>query len=405
MEKQLFGTVGSEGDQRSLTLCRDASEPATWMIHCFGEKRAPFAVQADATTDGAGRVSLIPRLLFRENDGGAMFVPRLTDDEARRVFSSRAVLQPLDNGYQGHWRDGEGKEEPILMAPLPERSVLAENCATWAQFKEWAMTMRREHGAAIFRGHGNNAFRLKTTLHRAGMQRVDRYCQSMLRDFHSHAEAHLNTRFDLENGADYATVMGLAQHHGLPTPMLDWTDSPYIAAFFAFSDAVDNSASRPDATHIRIYAITREFVESLSPERIVLPRIAPYVANLAISARLNQRLYAQRGRFLVTNVSDLEEHLLEGEKKFALKFLYAADVPISFAAEALEELQFLGLSAASLFPGLDGVSRMLRYQMSFTKPELKAAKLDVASDVSQGAEASQQEQAESSSSPRAGASS
>ena len=37
----------------------------------------------------------------------------------------------------------------------------------------------------------------------------------------------------------------------------DWTLSPYIAAFFAFSDAIESAGTRPDATHVRVFALTR----------------------------------------------------------------------------------------------------------------------------------------------------
>jgi hypothetical protein len=48
--------------------------------------------------------------------------------------------------------------------------------------------------------------------------------------------------------------------------------------------------------------------------------------------------------------------------------LFAADIPMSCAADALQDLAFMGLTAATMFPGLDGVSRMIRHQMFFKSP-------------------------------------
>jgi hypothetical protein len=48
--------------------------------------------------------------------------------------------------------------------------------------------------------------------------------------------------------------------------------------------------------------------------------------------------------------------------------LFAADVPASAAAEALNDLAFMGLTASTLFPGLDGVGRMTKLNMLLDQP-------------------------------------
>jgi hypothetical protein len=180
-------------------------------------------------------------------------------------------------------------------------------------------------------------------------------------------EALLGERIDLNNGDDYSMLFGLAQHHGLPTPLLDLTSSPYVAAFFAFADALESSAVRPDVTHVRVYGFTYELLGGTSTPVVTVPYFKPYVSTLMISPRNNPRLYAQQGQFLVTNVADVESFICDMELKSDRKFFIAADIPVSCAVDALEDLAFMGLTAATMFPGLDGVCRMMKHAMSFKR--------------------------------------
>jgi hypothetical protein len=279
-----------------------------------------------------------------------------------------------DGGLRGQWTGPDAIARSIEFKSMSKGvALVAEECNSWEKFKQWATQSRQNLDAAVYRGHGNRAFQLQTSLHRAGICRLDRYCAETLQQFHAQAEAALDLRLNMNDGGDYAVVLGLGQHHGLPTPLLDWTESPYIAAFFAFADAIESAASRPDATHVRIFALTNTFLNMASPPIVVLPYISPYALALAIPPRHNQRLQAQQGRFLVTNVVDLELYVRGLEAKVGKRLLHAIDVPISAASEALEDLAFMGVTAATMFPGLDGIGRKLRHQMAFVHKPIRDA--------------------------------
>jgi hypothetical protein len=339
------------------------------MVHWYGQGIPNRAVLCDLVEQG-DIIEVTPRWLYYSNDHGGLFLPaKITDEETAEIKTTRASLRRHSNGdLQGEWRNAAGQKGEISFSRFPPSSnpppLNPEQCSSWDEFKVWSSTIRSKNEGSWFRGHGCNSFSLSTTFHRIGRTRLERYCEKELPVFASHAEALLGNRLDLQDANDYAVVLGLARHHGLPTPIMDWTMSPYIAAFFAFSDALDGAGSQT-STHVRILALSGEFIAARSPPTVILPYIRPYFLGITISLIHNPRLQAQQGRFLVTNVRDLEWHVRAAEVLAGKRILFAADVPRSCAVEALEDLSYMGLTAATMFPGLDGVSKMMRHQMSF----------------------------------------
>lgn len=370
MQLQRFGRMEMEDSTvGSAMVCTDSDRPDEVVVHWWTDAAA-YAVLGTIRrlTDG---MEIVPRVVYQPSRTGAMFAPAEVDlGAATREWrdKTRLLIDLNKETPEGRWHGPGSKTGRLRLGGIKDPSPLeAKKCLTWDEFKAWASDVRTTQDAAAYRGHGSNAFKLTTTLHRAGRTRLERYCTDLLPEFHRHAETIMGVRFDMNDGEDFSTVLGLAQHHGLPTPLLDWTESPYIAAFFAFADALEYGPARPTATHVRIYAITNKFLAATSPSVVPIPNIKPYVASLLVSPRNNPRLYAQQGRFMATNVLDLERHIRRVEVESGTTCLLAADVPVSFAAEALEDLAFMGLTAATMFPGLDGLCRKMKHAMEFKR--------------------------------------
>jgi len=122
--------------------------------------------------------------------------------------------------------------------------------------------LRPEFRAPVFRGMANSEWQLETTLERSldasGTETLLSYYEKITRtkpavesltdrkwddipqppDFENWLKERRNTWIDLilpDKPAIYEYLIYL-RHHGFPSPVLDWTTSPYIAALFAFDD-------------------------------------------------------------------------------------------------------------------------------------------------------------------------
>jgi hypothetical protein len=68
----------------------------------------------------------------------------------------------------------------------------------------------------------------------------------------------------------------------------------------------------------------------------------------------------QQAASTVTNVDDMETYIRKRETSAKKKYLQAIDLPVRERKQVVRELSYMGITASSLFPGLDGVCAELR---------------------------------------------
>jgi len=172
--------------------------------------------------------------------------------------------------------------------------------------------------------------------------------------------------------------LALMQHHGAPTRLLDFTWSPFVAVFFALEKAVTSAA---------IWAVNPEKIysariqsgkkgEYYEPSRYNLRTVGnyeKYYLNKHFPFVLygepfvmNQRIVAQSGTFVYT--SDLKlsvDQILmtyPNPKELLVKFILNTN---KIRDEAMYELFNMNITNATLFPGLDGMTKSLAYELEF----------------------------------------
>jgi hypothetical protein len=175
------------------------------------------------------------------------------------------------------------------------------NVSTWEDFEKQVQDLRKEREASfdspnsslLFRGQEDSCWLLKTTL--------DRKRERMLFTDYYHVISRIRPQIETLTERewpipDYPEVkkstseydafslqllsgrcplypyMAYLRHHGFPSPLLDWTRSPYVAGYFAFSKTSMNSTNR-----VSIYVFS-EIRNKLSGNKMpVLYRYGPYV--------------------------------------------------------------------------------------------------------------------------------
>ena len=248
----------------------------------------------------------------------------------------------------------------------------------------WAGTTLRSE-RLWFRGHACAGWTVVPKVYRCKRYTRDREV-SMTLEFRLRAMARHGRCPEYNDIAEWLSLM---QHHGLPTRLLDWTESPLTAAFFAVAFKKDDGADKDEGKDAAVWALNpgllnkiagwreevRTFrVELIAPQRAtgkrrevdwekrfrraVIGAFDDKTESDGVFAvappEIDPRMMVQQSMFTIHGTeTPLEES--EGADKFLMKFVVPAETKPALASD----LRRLGLRKASLFPDLDNLASEL----------------------------------------------
>jgi hypothetical protein len=266
---------------------------------------------------------------------------------------------------------------------------------SWTELMEqlyadsWNVELKRHRPHHAFRGQ----CRLDRPLTPGLMRMGNHYAnieQLLLSDFRQYAPS------NLWPGNSVWNWLAVAQHHGLPTRLLDWTYSPYVALHFATSDM----GSENHVTDGVVWCIDYGETNKRLPDKLA-KRLEPYRKNVFSVAlldevvptldefdnlqadafvifleppSLDERIVNQVALFSIMSVphdkNDDQDRILsmdavlDGmEKKRAgdaVPLYKKIIIPHELKWEIRDKMDQANITERVLFPGLDGLSRWLR---------------------------------------------
>jgi hypothetical protein len=243
-----------------------------------------------------------------------------------------------------------------------DSGVRVHKCGSWNEFAS-EVRITRFAGWRVFRGQRDVKWKLSSMWERWLLRLKGGDPNRSVRDLFSEGAYEKIRDSYLDRFKDYAIGLpkfssvnlnndkdwwALGRHHGLITPLLDWTKSPYIAAFFAFISYAEylNPGLKFGSEPVAVW-------ELVVDDKLLREGEFEVFTSLVDDA---YRQKAQQGVFtyLAHDVHvDLESYL---NSRGLGRLLARYEIPGQEMGRALSDLKLMNIAYASLFPDLDGAA-------------------------------------------------
>lgn len=235
---------------------------------------------------------------------------------------------------------------------------------TLSEFITKIETLKYEHEASgknpelLFRGQREDK-KLLPKLARLNLNGSIKEIEKLMLDEFKRASLPL-AEFEPKDNWDW---LALAQHHGLPTRLLDWTYSALVALWFAVQNPPKGSANGV------VWVLKTDMSDFRDTEKFDDP-LKNKVTKIFRSRVVSKRISAQAGVFTAHRInSNGKVFQFETNAEFREK-LTKLIIPAKNFSSIRESLKMMGVNHSTVFPDIDGLCQHLERRFSKLEDEI-----------------------------------
>ena len=252
--------------------------------------------------------------------------------------------------------------------------------SNWSEYKNFVDNLSENWA---FRGQINARWPLRTAIERSDFIRLKNGIEvEFVAEFQRGARNYLHKDELPEHLIEWLALM---QHHGAPTRLLDFSRSPFIAAYFAYEQCFVQNDINVAVWAINLNFLRKKALEELEAEfsidikenkNLINEKLFEKIffennRNLVFPVepfKMNRRYSLQQSTFVSTgnsNESFINQLNFLGQE--ISKAVIRIELPSILQKQVLRDLQRMNLNRASLFPDLDGYAASLRLRYNSLK--------------------------------------